>query len=673
VRSELHRTPRRRLPAALPPQRGGAPATSPAAGPRAEDALACASDPCAALLWLLTEEAPAGELARLVELVEQRGGAVGADVRLAATCALAVRSRLDGGRRREQELAALYATAGDLSSLHDLEAVLQAIVRRARLLLGTDVAYLTLNDEQRGVTYMRVTEGIRTDEFKQVLLTLGAGLGGLVAATCTPYETADYASDDRFVHTIDDIVTGEGLVAILGVPLRLGERAIGVLFAANRRQRPFSPEEVALLLSLADHAAIAIENASLFEDLRAALEDLRRASEVITAHSSQVERAAAVHERLSAVMLGGGGLPQVADAVVDVLGGSFVALDPAGRVLVSAGPAVPAELLASVPAPSAAARSGRENRAVATRAPGGEPAVVAPVFAGADVLGQVLAVGRELDDLDVRILERSAVVIALLLLQERSIADAEQRVRGELFDDLFASPQRDVEGLHRRALHLGLDLSRPHVVAVARVAEPGRSAAAWRAARAVHGSDGMSGQYRDDVVLLLAADDASAAARQVAAQLKDSLGAPVTVGAVGPGSGAPELAELYREAARCCDVLVSLGRTGEAAGSDDLGVYGLLLSAAGQDELRRFVQNSIGPVVDYDAQRRSDLVRTLLAYYGCGGNLTRTAQELYVHVNTLYQRLDRITSLLGERWRSGDGALQVHLALRLHAALGITG
>ena len=39
-----------------------------------------------------------------------------------------------------------------------------------------------------------------------------------------------------------------------------------------------------------------------------------------------------------------------------------------------------------------------------------------------------------------------------------------------------------------------------------------------------------------------------------------------------------------------------------------------------------------------------------------------------MHVNTLYQRLERITQLLGDGWRSGDGALQVHLALRLHAS-----
>jgi DNA-binding PucR family transcriptional regulator len=216
---------------------------------------------------------------------------------------------------------------------------------------------------------------------------------------------------------------------------------------------------------------------------------------------------------------------------------------------------------------------------------------------------------------------------------------------------------------------LGVDLDRGHVVAVARVADCSRAAAAWRASRSVHGAGGMSGQYRDDLVLLVPADDASSTARRIAKQLEDKVGCPVTVGAVGPGTGAAEIADLYREAARCCQVLVSLGRTGEGAGAEDLGIYGLLLSAAGQDELSRFVQRTIGPVLDYDRERRSELVRTLLAYYASGGNLTRTAAELYVHINTMYQRLDRVSSLLGEGWRTGDAALQVHLALRLHSAL----
>lgn len=651
----LPSTPRMRSPARAPAPDADVLA---APGATAEQALRDAGDGPSALLLLLAREAPAGELSRLLELHDSPGLA------RAVTWALEVRALLDGRERRERHLAALYASASDLSSLHDLEQVLQAIVHRARALLGSDAAYLTLSDDERGGTYMRVTEGIETQAFKQVLIPFGAGLGGLVAETVTPYATADYAADARFQHVIDATVAGEGLVAILGVPLRLGERAIGVLYAANRRERPFTADEVALLLSLADHAAVAIETASLFEELKTALADLQRASAVISAHSAAVERAAAEHERLSAVLLNGGGLPEVAAAVVDVLGGSLLVIDPAGRLLVTAGPEVPD----AVTLADAALPRSRGRRARTSRTADGGPVVVAPVFAGGDVLGAVVSVGQDLDDAEVRILERAAVVTALLLLQERSIAEAEHRLRGELFDDLFAVPQRDLEGLHRRALHLGLDLATPYVVVVVRVADPSRTTAAWRAARAAHGPAGTSGQHRGDLVLLVAAADASATGRRVSTQIADAVGAPVTVGVAGPGAGAIELAELYREAARCCDVLTALGRDGEVAGRDELGVYGLLLSAAGQTELDRFVARTVGPLLDYDRDRGSELVRTLLAFYGAGGSLTRTAQELFVHVNTLYQRLERITQLLGEGWRSGDGALQVHLALRLHSS-----
>ena len=79
-------------------------------------------------------------------------------------------------------------------------------MRRARELLDADVAYMTLNDEERGDTYMRVTDGSVSARFQQLRLPLGAGLGGLVAQTAAPYVTADYAADARFQHTdeIDD-------------------------------------------------------------------------------------------------------------------------------------------------------------------------------------------------------------------------------------------------------------------------------------------------------------------------------------------------------------------------------------------------------------------------------------------------------------------------------------
>lgn len=247
-----------------------------------------------------------------------------AELEEAKQLALRVRAELEGRRRREAELSALFATAHDLAGLRDLDAVLRAIVQRARSLLGTECAYLSLNDPVAGDTYMRVTEGSVSARFQQVRLGMGEGLGGLVAQTARPYVTDDYFGDARFQHTrtIDTAVRDEGLVAILGVPLSLGSQVIGVLFAADRRARVFEREQVALLCSFAAHAAVAIDTANLLAETRSALAELERANDIIREHSGVIERASEVHDRLSELVLHGGGVHDVAHAVSEVLGGT---------------------------------------------------------------------------------------------------------------------------------------------------------------------------------------------------------------------------------------------------------------------------------------------------------------------------------------------------------------
>ena len=140
---------------------------------------------------------------------------------MARDLALRIRAGMDASKKREAELSALVDVARELASARDPGGVLDTIVHRARTLIGTDVAYLTLYDETRGDTYMRATDGSVSAAFQQLRLPLGAGLGGLVAETYKPYWTADYPSDRRFRHTmpIDDAVGEEGLVAICGTPL----------------------------------------------------------------------------------------------------------------------------------------------------------------------------------------------------------------------------------------------------------------------------------------------------------------------------------------------------------------------------------------------------------------------------------------------------------------------
>jgi hypothetical protein len=588
--------------------------------------------------------------------------------------ALRVRALLERRRRREEELSGLYDTAGDLAGLRDLDAVLRAIVHRARTLLGADVSYMTLNDPDRGDTYMRITDGSVAASFQGLRLAPGAGLGGLVALTGTPYVTANYATDPRFQHTteIDRGVTDEGLVAILGVPLRLGAGVIGVLFAANRTERPFAREEVALLVSLAAHAAVAIDTARLLTETQAALAELSAANTVIQAHSESVERAAAAHDRMTALVLRGGGVDDVAADLVDVLDGAVRVLDAQGRELATAKSAGCAADLPELDSPAvteAVAASRGEGRSVRRG-----DLFVAAVVAGADNLGAlVFRPARPLAGADQRILERAAQVTALLLLFRRTVADAEGQVRGELLDDLIGRPVTDPDALRSRARRISVDLDAPHVVVVAGETVAGglrQRAVSW--ARSFAAARGGLAVARDGrVALLLPGADASGPARLVARELTRVLDRPVTAGAAGPAAGPEALAPAYREAGLCLTALIALGRVGDGAGAGELGYVGLLLG--GQRDVDGFVAGTIGPLISYDARRGTTLVRTLESYFGTGGSPARAAEVLHVHVNTVTQRLDRIARLLGADWHDPQRALDLQLALRLHRLRGPLG
>ncbi|MEU0065839.1 helix-turn-helix domain-containing protein, partial [Streptomyces albidoflavus] len=111
-----------------------------------------------------------------------------------------------------------------------------------------------------------------------------------------------------------------------------------------------------------------------------------------------------------------------------------------------------------------------------------------------------------------------------------------------------------------------------------------------------------------------------------------------------------------------------LGRSGQGAAAEDFGFLGLLL--AGPRDITGFVERTIGPVLDYDRRRGTELVRTLDAYYAAGSSPARTKDTLHVHVNTVAQRLDRVARLLGDDWQSPARTLEIQLALRLHRLAG---
>lgn len=165
-------------------------------------------------------------------------------------------------------LRALLDTAADLAELADTESVLASIVRRTRALVGTDMAYLSLNDHAAGETYIRRAEGVVTHAYRTIRMPIGTGVLGKVAEGLAPFQSLDYSNDPTITHIpqVDHAVQAEGVHAIMGSPLVVDGRPLGALMVAERRARRFTHSEVTIVESLAKHAAIAIQNAHRYTE-----------------------------------------------------------------------------------------------------------------------------------------------------------------------------------------------------------------------------------------------------------------------------------------------------------------------------------------------------------------------------------------------------------------------
>ncbi|MFI6417857.1 helix-turn-helix domain-containing protein [Streptomyces sp. NPDC050842] len=642
------------------------------------------ADALLTVLELLAGQAPAARYDALLDEARLAGLSGEELERLERAVKLAdqVRSGSEDAARREAGLAALTDTARDLTFSYDLDSLLRVITRRARRLLGLDMAFVTLRG-QHGSCYVHTTEGARagldtgpgrTTGPRLVpgfTIAEGYGLGGAVQLHGEPVWTADYLADERFapsgsldagVHApafdeaAEAAVRGEGLHAIMAAPLRSGDAVIGVLYGADRRVRDHTSEELGLLAALADLAALAVEKAGILDRTRAEVSELERDSSRVRTSLTRMRHVSEAHSRIMNLVLAGGDLGNVAKAAGDALDATVLVRDQGGRAL--AGGDIPGL------DEEAVAKASLDAHARRRPVPADEDTWVAPVIAGSEDLGGlVIRAASGLTGEDERLLELAAQSVAFLLLMRRSTAVAEGPVRDELLDDLIADPPHAPQQIAQRARRLGVDLRRPHVLVLARPegGEQGR-AVVWASSYAYRLS-GLKTVQGGCIVLLLPGIDASAAAKAVAAELSPLLGHPVSVAAAGPATSPDGVGRMHQEAQRCLDAMSALGGTGSAASVHDLGFLGLLLSD--DHDVEGFVEGAIGPVLDYDAERFTDLTRTLEAYFASGGSPTNAAEALHVHPNTVSRRLERIGELLGPEWQKPGQVLEVQLALRL--------
>jgi signal transduction histidine kinase len=151
-----------------------------------------------------------------------------------------------------------------LNSTLDLVTLLTLIIEAAREVTRTEASSIMLTDAKTGDLYFEAATGTRSEEVKRIVVP-PASLAGWVAREGKPQIIDDVSSDPRW-SPLPDQQSGFRTRALIALPLQVKGRTIGVLEALNRvDDTPFNDEDVDVLSALAAHAAVAIENARLFQ------------------------------------------------------------------------------------------------------------------------------------------------------------------------------------------------------------------------------------------------------------------------------------------------------------------------------------------------------------------------------------------------------------------------
>jgi GAF domain-containing protein/FixJ family two-component response regulator len=165
--------------------------------------------------------------------------------------------------RRAEELGLLNEVGQALSTTLDLEQALTLVMERINSILRVEAGSLLLTDEEAGELVFQIALGEKSEQVKPLRLRIGQGIAGRVAETGQPLLIPD-VGQDRAEATAVDISTDFLAQSVLCVPMVARGETMGVIEVINKLDGPFTEDDLRVLTSIANYAAVAIENARLF-------------------------------------------------------------------------------------------------------------------------------------------------------------------------------------------------------------------------------------------------------------------------------------------------------------------------------------------------------------------------------------------------------------------------
>ena len=582
--------------------------------------------------------------------------------------------------------AAHYIT----TSLRD-EDFLDVIIQTAiDSLPSADAGFLFLYDDKLKKLLVKSAVGFKRESYLKTRLAPGEGISGEVFKTGQPIklygkdnirEAMENMSSENLSHYINATIISDYPNAVLSTPLICDGEIIGVLTLDGfNESAKFYQEDLEILMVLSDYIAVAINHYKLYHKELKTKRELELTHKALRKEHEQLQRTTDLYNELTTIATQNNGLEKMLHSIYEKSEAPVVLYDILLKPLYSAGPKHFQPILPEDFLKKKEIQYCIKNKKWQTVELDNQVLLlVVPVIASESVIGFLCAwLNHEMRSESNRLLlELGTTMLALELTKEMSVRETKRRMSGNLINQLIAD-KIDKQTLEQ-VENLGIKENDYYTVLICEAKKqnqvnlPGYEKEIW-ISWIEHiieelQMDGIVTFHHESVLALVSvsSDEKKEQSRKkvkLLANKLEEIDRDIFIGIGRAYNNFLKLNKSYREALQCLKLLRRSGK-GKVLHYAQSGVYGFLLDHD-EAELKYFIDDILGPLITYEEQKNSDLLKTLLLYVEYDRDLSQLVTELNIHHNTLYYRISRIEEILGVSFKDYESWFNIQLACKIY-------
>jgi sugar diacid utilization regulator len=594
--------------------------------------------------------------------------------------------------RKEESLNSLVRVAHTIVSSIQSNRILDLILETAiETIPLADTGFLFLFDEQIHKLVVRSAVGFRRESYSLTRLEPGEGISGNVFQTgqavliTGPVEieaTMGNMSSSNLKYYIDSTIYGSYPFGVISVPLTYQGHHIGVLTIDNfLSTEAFTKDDLQLLQAFADLAAVVIEHSKLFKKAHQQNDELSLMHQALSKEHERLQKTIDFHNQLTNIAAKGRGLEDILAALYQIVQVPVAIYDsllsPVATCPEHFDHRLP-DLFLRHPSMKLVNRTRKWQRIDLDEKK--ETIIVAPIVGTERLLGYLCAWTEPEGFIDVGklIFEYSATVMALEWIKKEAIVESQERVKGQFLEDLL-SGEINLQ-LLEQARYLGLEQDSHYAVMLIRKnnkankeAKPSHWVSLVDRILDKQGIVGLIVPRGRIVVVIISFPDPfpvekkRSLIRYLLDELKGRKDLQAGIGRI--FKGLVHVGKSYKDAQQCFDLFDLHQPHQSVMYYGDFGVFRFLLQND-REELNSFLYDVLGPVLNYDLEKKGVLMDTLLAYVKYDRVLGKVTKELNIHYNTLYYRINRIQEILGRSFEQSEDWFSVQLACHIYRFFG---